>query len=126
MSLSTIFKKVALFSVVVGLGIGALHYLQLLGSQPDFAWVCYVFFALLTFLTIYITSLATKASSKSYGTTMILGAMGVKFILSMFMILGYILVVNPENPRFVLPFFVLYILFTVVETNYLLRITKEA
>ncbi|MEZ4883130.1 MAG: hypothetical protein R3E32_00245 [Chitinophagales bacterium] len=124
MPVSSILKNVGLFAAIIGLGLGILHYLQLLGSNPDFAWICFVFFTILTFLTIYITSLSAKASSKVKGTTMILGAMGIKFIFSMFMILAYLLAVSPDSPRFILPFFVLYILFTVVETNYLLKITK--
>ncbi len=124
MPISSILKNVVLFAAIVGLGLGALQYLQLLGAHPDFAWICFVFFTLLTLLTIYITSISAKASNKVKGTTMILGAMGIKFLFSMFLILGYILAVRPDNARFILPFFVLYILFTVIETNYLLKITK--
>jgi len=126
MPLSTILKNTLFFTAIVGLLVGVLHRFQLLGSQPDFAWVCYVFFALLTILTIYITSISTKASSKVQGTSMIIGAMGIKFLFSMMMVLSYLLAVGPENPRFILPFFPLYIVFTVVETYYLLLMTKQA
>ena len=124
MSLSSILKNVLLFAAIVGACMGVLQYLQLLGTRPDFAWICFAFFTLLTFLTIYITSISVKASNKVKGTNMILGAMGIKFLFSMFLILAYILAVRPDDARFILPFFVLYILFTVIETKYLLQITK--
>ena len=119
-----IFKQFTLFAAIMGIATGIFHYFQLLGAYPDFAWICYVFFTLLTFLTLYITSLSQKASTPVKGTYMILGAMGIKFLFSMFLILAYLLAVRPDNPRFILPFFILYLVFTVVETRYLLMMTK--
>ncbi len=41
------------------------------------------------------------------------------------MILLYILVAKPETPRFILPFFPFYIIYGIIETQYLLEMVKH-
>jgi len=50
---------------------------------------------------------------------LVFGAMGVKFIICIGALVGYLLIIKPESKLFIVPFFILYASYTVLETIYL-------
>lgn len=124
MELSQTLKVFFSFALLIG---GILIILQVLGLLDPFVlftWLSYAFFVILTTLTLYFASLAVKMSNPNKGLYAIFGAMGVKFILSLTLIIPYALIVKPPI-TFVIPFFILYIPFTICETNLLLKMKSR-
>ncbi|QQS30701.1 MAG: hypothetical protein IPM47_07160 [Sphingobacteriales bacterium] len=121
---SSIYTKLLLFSVMVGLATGMLHVTGKLGDYPGFAWLCYGFFTLLSFFIIYLIAMTNQSSTPGRAVNLVLGAMGLKFLFSILMVLVYILAANPQTVYFIIPFFVLYTLYTVVETRFLMMVVN--
>lgn len=120
-----VYRQLALFSAVVGLVLGILHYLGKLGMYPSFAWVCYVFFTFLSFLIIGLIAMSNQSSTPGRAVYIVLGAMGLKFLFSILMVLTYILAVQPTKVHFIIPFFFLYIVYTSVETYFLMKVVNK-
>ena len=119
-----LFTKLLIFTGLVGALIALLHFLGLLGDYPDFVWISWGFFTLVTTLVLNTASLYRKMKSPRSVVNIILSAMMIKFFLSLCLILIYFFAVKPTTALFVLPFFVLYIIFTVWETLELVKMTK--
>lgn len=119
-----ILNKLFLFSSIVGVLIAVLHFFNLVGDYPDFVWISWAFFSLITALVLHTASLYRTMKSPRSVVNVILSAMMMKFMLSLFLILIYFFVSKPPTAYFVLPFFVLYTIFTVWETGELVKMTK--
>jgi len=118
--------KILLYSLGIGASLGALHYFDLLGAYPSFAWVCFLFFTCQTLFIIAMAGMGERMSSPSGGVSVVLGAMGLKFLFSILMILAYLLAVKPDTMIFIIPFFILYIIYTIIETYHLLQMRTNA
>ena len=112
---------IIIFSLVVGLAMLLLQQQDKLGAYPDFAWLSYAFCTLMTFLVMMITQVSRKMSNAGKSVGVALGAMGLRFIFSLLFILGYVLFAKPANARFIIPFFILYFLYTALETYYMAK-----
>ncbi len=119
---NTIYSKLLFFSIAVSITLGILQFLNKLGDYPGFAWLCYGFFTLLSFFIIYLIAMTNQSSTPGRAVNLVLGAMGLKFLFSILMVLGYILAAQPQTVHFIIPFFVLYTLYTVVETRFLMQV----
>lgn len=110
-----------ILTIIIGLIMLLLQQQNLLGAYPNFAWLSFVFCALMTLLVTAITQLSRKMSHASKSVGVALGAMALRFIFSLLFILGYVLLAKPENARFILPFFVHYFAYTALETYYMAK-----
>lgn len=119
------YQQLSILTLFIGLVLAALQYFNLLGGYPSFSWTCFIFFSLITPLTILLASLSQKSSKASKGLYIIMGSMGLKFLMSLAIIIIYYLVVRPTEPKFILPFFLLYTIYTVLETKMLLQMTHK-
>lgn len=125
MNLTQLYKRLLVVSGITGVILAVLHYYQLLGAYPDFAWVCWSFFSLITPFVLGLASMSNKSSTAGKAVYVVLGAMGLKFVFCLIMILLYAIIVQPESARFILPFFVFYIIYGIVETQFLLQLVKH-
>lgn len=117
------YKLVLFVSFLIAVIIGVLADYSLLGEQPNFTWICLLFFTFITLFTLYLAELSSKSSTASKSVFTVLGAMTLKFVFSILLIIGYYLAVKPAKATFIIPFFVLYAVFAVIET-YLLQVKK--
>ncbi len=92
-----------------------------LGNYPGFAWLSYGFCTLLTLLVTALTQLSRQMTQAGRSVGVALGAMGLRFLFSLLFIIGYVLFAKPADARFILPFFVLYFLYSGVETYYMAK-----
>lgn len=75
---------------------------------------------------IALTAMGNKTSSSGNAIRVTIGSFIVKFVFSILIILIYYLAVEPSDKKFILPFFVLYILYTVAETAIILKLANTA
>ena len=125
MTLIEIFKRLTLFSFFMAIALAILHTFDWLGGYPSFAWLSLVGFTAVTALIISLASLAQKTQQKSTGIYVISASMGVKFILSLLLIVSYYIIVQPESPTFVLPFLAFYFIYTPLTTYYILQLFSK-
>jgi len=124
MSLTAIFQKIGFFSSFIALIIGALQYFDLLGENVLFTWICWGFFTLIVVVMILLSSTAIKAKKMSTNVYVILGSIGLKFMMSLALVLTYLLLAKPASPSFILPFMLFYFTYTGLAVYYLLQLFK--
>jgi hypothetical protein len=112
-------KKLAVFSLIVGLLIGALQFYT--GNQlvHTHVWWLFGFMVIVTALTFYISRLGVSYDSDNF-QLYYFGSMGFRMILSIALIFIYVFMFSESELQFVLNFFVLYFLFTGFEIYSLL------
>lgn len=125
MTVTALYKRIFIVSLIIGILLAALHFANLLGNDPAFVWICWGFFSLITPFVLGLASMSNKTSTAGKAVYVVLGAMALKFVFCLLMILVYILAAKPESPRFILPFFPFYIIYGVIETQYLLEMVKH-
>ncbi|HRK26665.1 MAG TPA: hypothetical protein PK239_05165 [Chitinophagales bacterium] len=118
------YRQLGLVSLLIGLVLGALQVMDKLGAYPGFAWICYAFFAFLAFFTVYLIAMSNQSSSSGQAVYLVMGALGLKFIFSVLMVITYMFAVKPTDVRFILPFFFLYAIYTAVETRVLMQLVN--
>ncbi|NEM96559.1 hypothetical protein [Pontibacter burrus] len=113
------FKKLVLFSVVVGLLVGALQFYT--GSQlvHTHIWYLFGFMVIVTALAYYVSRLGVSYDNDNF-QLYYFGSMGFRMILSIAVIFIYVFLHSENELQFVLNFFVLYFLFTGFEIYSLL------
>ncbi len=118
------FRPLIILTLLVGIVMVALHFGGILGAHENFSWLCYIFFSLLTLPVMGISGLSKGMSSPQKSVGLILGAMAMRFIFSLLFLLAYILFARPKSAAFIAPFFILYTLYTIVETRVLIRLSQ--
>lgn len=105
-------------AATVGLSIcltGGLHLLERLSPYWGLSALTIGIFTLLSIVAFFAGKFASTSSNKHLFTNLIMGFTLVKMILSGMIVIGYQMLAEPEDKLFVLPFFLLYILFTAFE-----------
>ena len=125
MSTPQFFKFFLITSVVTaGLLIG-LCQLTLFEPFLPFSLVTLVVFMLLTLLMFWVGKISANSKNKGLFTTLAMGFTFGKIFLSILVVIGYHQLFEPPSRLFLLPFFIVYLLFTVLETYMLMQIGQE-
>jgi len=87
-----------------------------------FTWASVIFFMSITMLTGYYNSRSIK---KPFFFNIYLGTLTLKFVLSLAFVLVYFFALKPESKMFVIPFFLLFIIYKAFETWMLLKFAQD-
>lgn len=80
---------------------------------------------LLTLAMFFVGGMTAKSTNKNLFTTIVLGFTFGKIFLSLFVVLGYYQIAQPTSKIFLLPFFIVYLIFTIFETYLMMQIGKN-
>lgn len=117
------YRSLFILIAVLGVSILVASVLGILKADyVNFTWLSYLFLSLISLFVVSLGGMARKASPNK-SVSIIMGAMGLKFLFSLFVIVLYVWVSKPQSAAFVLPFFVLYAIFAVFETKALIKNT---
>lgn len=89
------------------------------------AWAALALFTLLSWLMYLLGKHAVKSSDKNAFVQLVLISVFLKMMLSFAVVVVYANKIQPESKYFVLPFFFVYLVFTIFETAFLMRIAKQ-
>ena len=94
--------------------------------QPyrNFSWISLFFFVILSISMYLIGKKAALSPQKNLFTQLILVFTLIKMLLSVLIVLLYHRAVLPESNWFLLPFFLVYLIYTIFETYFMIRIGK--
>jgi len=67
-----------------------------------------------------------KSTNKSLFTGVILGFTFGKIFLSLLVVIGYVQLAQPASKIFLLPFFIVYLIFTIFETYLMMQIGQHS
>lgn len=90
-----------------------------------FGWWALLFFLFITLFTGWLGLNALRQSARGF-VAAVSSMVMIKLLASAAFVAGYALWMHPESPVFIIPFFVLYVLFTVFEIRQLIGAQKHA
>lgn len=84
-----------------------------------------VLFTLLSIGLFIALKISVKSTNKQLFISYTLINMIVRMVMSIVLLLGYRELFKPIDGKFVLPFLLIYVLFTIFETSFMLKIADE-
>lgn len=119
------FLQLLLTSSLSLLGILSLYYLPALASGIRLAWIALAFFVLFSLLIYAIARRVSDSKKKEHFINLILAFTLLKMLFSFLLIASYAKIAHPESRLFALPFFGIYLLFTIFESAFMIRVGKR-
>lgn len=122
---STVFyKQLFIISLITALIIQLLHaQFPILGDYL-FSFISIVFFTVFCVLVYRLHLMATKSTDKSLFSRIFLVSIFLKLMFCILLVVGNLLLAKPDNYYFVLPFFLVYIIYTIFEVNFIIKLAK--
>jgi hypothetical protein len=90
-----------------------------------FAWGTFAFFVLFTLLAFWYGSMAARSTNKHQFTNAFMVLTMIKMLFSLMIIVGYFFLAKPANKLFIVPFFGIYLIYTIFETALLMRLGRS-
>jgi hypothetical protein len=122
MSFRTYIIGKSLLSFFVSAVLYSFTFLELLKCYTDLSIISFVFFILFSFILFKGGQSASKSKNKQLFSQFFLLATGIKMFLSLAIVLIYFLIVKPSSQYFIIPFFFVYICYTVFEVYFLTKL----
>ncbi len=124
MNAHSFFIQLSALSLVALAGLFLLLRLPQWQPHQGFALACLALFIAISVLMYFAGAKAAHSSNKNDFTTVALGFSGGKIFLSAIAILVYVELAKPENKLFVLPFFLIYTVYTIFEVYFMMRLGR--
>lgn len=116
------FFLLAVFTVVAMLAAAASHYLLAIDYALPLTVGTIVLFSLFCVGLFWISHRTAGAENKFLFTNVFMGATMLKMFLCGGIIAAYALLAEPENKLFVVPFFLSYLIYTLLEIVFLVKL----
>lgn len=107
-----------------GLLLIVLRYSPLFYAYEDLSWWSVILFVVISVVMYYAGKWGIEHTNKNVFTNLLFGFIAAKMFLSLVLILMYYLLQEPTNKLFILPFFLIYVIYTVFECVYLTRLNQ--
>ena len=118
------YVRLALLSVIVAGLLLAQRWVPDLYEHQLINWVFLLFFIVFTILTYFAAQRAAKSPNLNTYTSVILGAIFGKLFFTIIILITYNELMAPSSNLFILPFFLIYFLFTIFELQFLIKLGK--
>ena len=101
-----------------------LHQIPQLQPHGLLSWISLGAFIGLSVLMYFVGEKSAKDENKNNFTNVVLGFTMGKMFLSIMVIYMYFELAQPEGKFFILPFFIVYFIFTAFETYFMMKLGK--
>jgi hypothetical protein len=118
------FTQLLLLTALTG---GILFFLQIFPVFHPGKWLGIAglaFFALLSLSMYHFAAKAAVSKDKNAFTRLIMVFTFVKLLLSVSIVVVYSKTIQPEGKFFILPFFLVYLIYTIFETGFMTKLGK--
>ncbi len=101
---------------------------RLENMQPfeNFTYSIFIFYAVLSPIMFWWASKGIISNNNYKFVTAITGGMTIKLLLSLVFIVTYAFIFKPGKPNFIIPFFVDYSCYTILEVVEMMKLTKTS
>ena len=113
--------------ILTGLTVVALilfNRYPLFGAHQALYWAILGFYFLSAVLLFAVGKKLAASPNRNSFTLFIMGAVFIKMMLTMAVLVVYLKFAEPASKYFILPFLTVYLVFTVFETYFLMKIAK--
>ncbi len=125
MTLRSFVSQLAALAVGVALLLILLHQLPQLGNNQSFSWISLSAFVVLSILMFVLGKWSAGDRNKSLFISMSILLGGSKMLLSVLLVIVYSKLMQPTSRAFVIPFFLVYLSFTIFETYFMMKLAQE-
>lgn len=122
MNFRAFFKIYILLSTFMAVILYNLKNIVLFAENALLSWVSYFFFLLFTLIVYYGAKITAKSSNKQIFSQFFLVATFLKMLVSLTIVLIYYSIIKPESQYFIIPFFFIYICYTVFEVYFMTKL----
>jgi hypothetical protein len=112
----------SILSIVVMTVLYLFSFLELLRKYSDLSTISLLFFIIFSFALFKGCQNTAKSQNKQLFSQFFLVATAVKMFLSLTIVLIYFLIVKPSTQYFIIPFFFVYICYTIFEVYFLTKL----
>ncbi len=122
MNQRSFFTQLSILSVFVGVLLLLLNTIPAIHPYQGISWISCSFFILLSIVMYLAGQKAAKSRNKNNFSRVVFGFIGIKMMLSVALVFVYSETVRPTSGHFLVPFFVTYLLYTIFETHFMMKI----
>lgn len=121
----TFLISLSILSLLTTLGLLLAHRTwPILQPYAPLSWIGLSFFFLLTLATYYLGKMTAGSKNLMAFTNLTLGLVFGKMILAMLIVFAYAHEAKPQSKLFLVPFFSIYLVYTIFETWILLKLSS--
>ncbi len=124
MKIQHFFRGLIVTSIIAAGLIFAARYWPLIADYQDIGWISIVFFILWSAVMFFSIHKKDNSKPNTFINAVMVFTMG-KLMLSAILIIVYFKIANPPSKIFILPFFVIYVVYTIFETRFMMKIGKK-
>lgn len=124
MKQQTFFLQLLFVTVISGLGAFFIHQQPTFSDDAPLTWIAIGIFVALSVMMYFRGYQSALSDNKNDFTNTFLGFLVGKLFLCGGLIIGYYYTVEPSSKLFVLPFFGVYIVYTVFEVMFMSRLGR--
>lgn len=126
MNTKTFLSYLSFVSVMTAGLIFSMQFIDLFLPYASLSWFSFGFFNLFTLLLFYGATMSSKSENLHAFSNFFLMATMLKLFLCITIIMIYFYVLKPASHLFILPFFIVYISYTVFEVYFMSVIGKKS
>ncbi len=124
MSSRSFLLQLLIISLTTALLLFGLHRIPQLAADFPLSIASLLFFVALSAGMFFLARYTAGLTNRNMFTNVILGFTMLKMIASAGIVLGYWFLVEPTSKLFVLPFFLVYLIFTCFEIYFMIRLSR--
>lgn len=125
MNQSRFLLYLGIVSACTALGLFLLNLLPGFQVHAGFAWSTFAFFLLFTLLAFWYGNMAARSTNKHQFTNAFMILTMIKMLFSLMIVVGYFFLAKPTDKLFIVPFFGIYLIYTVFETALLMKMGRS-
>ena len=123
--MTSYFSKLIIYTLGMLVLVAVVNYaVPYFASIQTFTWISLLFFFAVTAITLYIGLKGLEKSAYGFVAS-VNGIVLIKLLLSAALVVLYVVIERPKEPKFIIPFFFFYFVFTVFEIRQLLIAQKR-
>jgi hypothetical protein len=119
----TLLIGVALLTIAVEYGLQWC--IPELWNFENLFWYSHIFFILLTMVMYYAANIFAASSNKNLFSHFILLVVLTKMLSCILIVVGYFKKVQPSSQLFLVPFAIVYVIYTIFETYFMAKIGNQ-
>ena len=124
MSKGDFFLKLGFLSLGLGIFLFTLHQIPAFQDHYRLSILSCLFFIFFSILIYVVGVLAARNSNKHLFTNVIIGFVFSKMLLSIVLVIAYHRLLEPSSNLFLIPFFIVYLVYTIFETYFMIKLGK--
>jgi len=117
------FIQLGIVSLGVIILIFALNLVPAFYTFQSLTWISFAFFFSLSVLMYFIGHSSANSSNKNSFLQIVMATTFLKMFLCIGLVIVYHTLAKPESNMFVVPFLLIYIIFTIFETYFMMKLS---